>query len=461
MEIQFINLNSIEITDRARKDFDKAKITDLADSIADKEVGLINPILVMDSDNGNYKLIAGETRTRAIKLLNNLGNPYYFNKQILESGTIPAIVTENLSELEQAKRELDENIHRKAFTWQEEAKLRKRILLLEQRKAAKLNIENLDKEQEVELLATAKKPELDKTLDLLGKRKTPQERVSLRKSVELAIALEDKTLEPEFKPCKTKKEALRVLEREKRRRKNEILSKEIGKTYSSDRHKIYKGNCLEVLKQFPENHFQLCITDPPYGINAQNFGDSDGRLSGFKHTYNDSPEYWAELMPKFLKELDRVMAEKCHIYLACDIKNFFKLGDWLKKLDWQVQRTPIIEVREFGRVPVIDFYYRRSYDIWLYARKGGKKTNVIRNDVIFTKKDVSERHAAKKGEEIIRTFLEVSGEVRGKLIDPFAGSGSILNPCHTFGIDYYGIELDEATYGELANRLKILKEEEK
>ena len=26
------------------------------------------------------------------------------------------------------------------------------------------------------------------------------------------------------------------------------------------------GDCVEILREFPENHFDACVTDPPYGL---------------------------------------------------------------------------------------------------------------------------------------------------------------------------------------------------
>src|SRR3990167_3241023 len=26
------------------------------------------------------------------------------------------------------------------------------------------------------------------------------------------------------------------------------------------------GDCVEVMKEYPENHFDACVTDPPYGL---------------------------------------------------------------------------------------------------------------------------------------------------------------------------------------------------
>lgn len=34
--------------------------------------------------------------------------------------------------------------------------------------------------------------------------------------------------------------------------------------------KIYTGDCLEIMRSFPDKSFDLCLTDPPY--NAKNIG---------------------------------------------------------------------------------------------------------------------------------------------------------------------------------------------
>ena len=49
-----------------RKDFEEDALDDLAASIA--EYGVLQPLLVARSDNGEYVLIAGERRLRASKL---------------------------------------------------------------------------------------------------------------------------------------------------------------------------------------------------------------------------------------------------------------------------------------------------------------------------------------------------------------------------------------------------------
>jgi len=41
--------------------------------------------------------------------------------------------------------------------------------------------------------------------------------------------------------------------------------------------KLIHGDFLEVMKQFPDNLFDLCLTDPPYGINVAKTGKVGGK----------------------------------------------------------------------------------------------------------------------------------------------------------------------------------------
>lgn len=44
---------------------------------------------------------------------------------------------------------------------------------------------------------------------------------------------------------------------------------------------IYNMDCLEYMRSLPDKHFDLCIADPPYGININ---ESIGRRAGAPHS---------------------------------------------------------------------------------------------------------------------------------------------------------------------------------
>jgi ParB family chromosome partitioning protein len=87
-----------------RKNIEYDKIIELANSIQEK--GLLQPIIVSSTDNGRYKIVAGERRWRACKMI-----------KLDEI----SVVIKNLSEKEILEIALIENIQRQELTAIEEA----------------------------------------------------------------------------------------------------------------------------------------------------------------------------------------------------------------------------------------------------------------------------------------------------------------------------------------------------
>lgn len=108
-----VDINLIKNSDKQpRKFFDDGKIAELAQSI--KEHGIIQPI-VLNKEDDNYVIVAGERRWRAAKLLNLKEVPATImnldDKDILEISLIENIQRKDLNPIEEAlayKRLLDE-----------------------------------------------------------------------------------------------------------------------------------------------------------------------------------------------------------------------------------------------------------------------------------------------------------------------------------------------------------------
>ncbi|MDO4544088.1 MAG: ParB/RepB/Spo0J family partition protein [Clostridia bacterium] len=102
--VREIKINEIDTNPKQpRKDFDEQKLNELAESI--RLHGIIQPLLVQKNGD-RYRLIAGERRYRAARLL--------------KLGTVPAILTE-LNEQQAAEVSLIENIQREDLNPIEEA----------------------------------------------------------------------------------------------------------------------------------------------------------------------------------------------------------------------------------------------------------------------------------------------------------------------------------------------------
>lgn len=110
--IQSLRLSQIEPkSDQPRKHFDEESLLELSDSI--KQHGLIQPIIVRESAQGYYQIIAGERRWRASKLAG--------------LSEIPAIIMQ-ADELKAAELAIIENIQRQDLNAYEEAAAYKSLL---------------------------------------------------------------------------------------------------------------------------------------------------------------------------------------------------------------------------------------------------------------------------------------------------------------------------------------------
>ena len=63
---------------------------------------------------------------------------------------------------------------------------------------------------------------------------------------------------------------------------------------------VFNMDCMEGMKQFPDNHFDLAIVDPPYGIGASEMqmgNNAKKKWSKGKNWDNETPttEYWEQL----------------------------------------------------------------------------------------------------------------------------------------------------------------------
>ena len=76
-----------------------------------------------------------------------------------------------------------------------------------------------------------------------------------------------------------------------------------------DRISFYNGDCMDLLKQTPDKYYDLCIVDPPYGLDADNKNNgkhsdrhektSKAKINTYKKTNWDNAtpndEYFNEL----------------------------------------------------------------------------------------------------------------------------------------------------------------------
>lgn len=418
---------------RQRQEFDPEALIDLANSIS--QVGLLHPIVVRETALG-FALVAGERRLRALETIWALGDGIRHNGHIYGPDELPYVSLGDLSPLEAEEAELDENLKRSDLSWQERAEALGRLHGLRSAQAAQVGETHgiADTLREVETTAYAKDRQ--------------------------AILLAGHLANPLVAGAKNEKEAFKALRRQEDQIKNIALAESIGANYNSAVHKLFHVDCLEWLASCPSNSFDVILTDPPYGMNAQNFNDGGGKMVNSVHTYDDSPAAWRRLMTLWVVESFRVAKPEAHAYVFCDFDKFHELKSLMERTGWYVFRTPIIVYKlGSGRVPLPEHGPRRQYEICLYAIKGNKPVTAIYSDVIPCRLEENLSHGANKPVELYIDLLKRSTKPGDCVLDSFAGSGTIFPAAHACKLYATGLELSPEYYGISVKRLNALDDE--
>lgn len=420
---------------RQRQEFEPEALTDLANSISAR--GLLHAVVARETPEG-LVLVAGERRLRALETIWLLGDGVRYNGLDFAPYEVPYVTLGELDPLEAEEAELDENIKRKDLSWQERSEALARLHRLRERQA------EIAGEQHT-------------IAETLAEARVPQGSYSTERQT---LLLADHLHKPEVANAKTPAEAFKIIKREEERERNRTLAETVGRDFSSASHTLRHTDCIKWLADCPDNQFDVVLTDPPYGMGAQNFGDGGGKLVGTDHQYNDSVEAWRELMTAFLPEAYRVTKKEAHAYIFCDLDRFHELKSLAEAAGWYVFRTPLIVHKlGSGRVPLPEHGPRRQYELCLYAIKGNKTVTGIYSDVISCKLEENIGHGANKPIELFVDLLRRSVRPGDSVLDAFAGTGTIFPAAHACKVFATGLELNSEYYGIAVKRLNALDNE--
>ncbi len=192
---------------------------------------------------------------------------------------------------------------------------------------------------------------------------------------------------------------------------------------------LYQADCMDMLPQVPDNYYQLCIVDPPYGIG--NFTQSDR-----KQKYKNYGEYtWNVQIPnkEYFQELKRVSGNQ--IIWGANYYNCFTGGAaiiWDKK-----NPHPNMSRCEIASVS------------W------GKRTVMIEIMHFGAHQDKGNFHPCAKPIRLYRWILQNYAKEGDKILDTHLGSGSIAIACWDMRYDLEAYEIDKEYYEKACSRFDM------
>ena len=262
-------------------------------------------------------------------------------------------------------------------------------------------------------------------------------------------------------------------------------------THTSENFTLLMQDAIEGMKLMPDNSFDLCIADPPYGASTKanwNYDDSK-KLNGFGGSWKLLSENWDLLSGNdifqssflWLSELKRLVKPTGSIWIHATYHNAGFVNVICQTLGLEI----INEVVWYKRNAFPNLSARRltaSHETILWVHTGGAKRNYNFNyddakkarfagdnlkeadkqlrtvwDIPNNKQKEESAlgsHPTQKPLRVSERLLMISGLKDGKLLVPFAGSGTEMIAGMRYGMHATGFEINEEYFNLAKMRLE-------
>lgn len=242
---------------------------------------------------------------------------------------------------------------------------------------------------------------------------------------------------------------------------------------------LYKGNCVDVLNQLPENSVDMIFADPPYNLSNGGFSVHAGRMvsvnkgdwdksKGFKDDY--------DFHFRWMEACKRVLKPQGTLWVSGTYHSIYQCGHALQALDYHILND--ISWFKPNAAPNLSCrFFTASHETIIWARKEKKskhtfnyglmkegnwpedplkKPNLQMRSVwsIGTPKPAEKKygkHPTQKPLDLLKRIVLASTNKGDIVLDPFAGSSTTGIASVMHGRKFIGIDMEEK-YLELSKK---------
>ena len=200
---------------------------------------------------------------------------------------------------------------------------------------------------------------------------------------------------------------------------------------SKDGISLIHGDCLQALKSYGDNYFDVAIVDPPYGIGFSSKKQSNFGKGGINHEYKG----WDEEIPKaeYWEQLFRVSKNQI-VWGANYMTEFLKPSRcWISWYKMQEFSTNEFELA------------------WTSFDGTCKQFNLSRVQAYAGSNKI---HPTEKPIKLYKWLLENYTSEGDLILDTHLGSGSIAIACHQMKRKLIGYEIDAEYYKKACKRFE-------
>lgn len=238
------------------------------------------------------------------------------------------------------------------------------------------------------------------------------------------------------------------------------------------------GDCLELLKDIPDNSIDLIVTDPPYEFEDGGGGGAFGSkkrnyhaeyTSLYKEPGNSDAQKIADNIRfsskgfdlSLLDEFCRVL-KKINIYIWCSKA---QLGKTINYFEQKKCAIDLLTWHKTNPTPTCNNTYLSDTEYCIFAREKGVKiygSYHTKKKYYVSPTNVAEKklynHPTIKPLDIIQNLIINSSQEGDIVLDPFLGSGTTGVASINNNRQFIGFEIDKEYFKTAKNRIKATVE---
>lgn len=226
---------------------------------------------------------------------------------------------------------------------------------------------------------------------------------------------------------------------------------------------LYHGDCLEVMKDIPDNSIDLIVSDIPYKIISGGCTNDAVKITGgmLNHSSGKAHELVKSgklfehndiKFSEFLPYMFRVLKDNSHCYLMVNGRNLKELQIAVEDVGFKYQNLLVWD--KGNATP--NKWYMNCCEFILFLRKGkAKNINNLGSKTILSVKNIKGKtHPTEKPVELMKILIENSSKENDVVMDCFMGTGSTGVASVNTNRSFIGIEIDKTYYDVAVSRIK-------